>query len=210
MQEALLDFRIESDAMVWLSFANGTTYRVSPDDLEHYLRREDLLRIRQAIGLRSQFMRRVLPPTIIMLLAAGIIGLGGHDMQRVEALSHPKATAPKATVTTHRVPTQLVPSKSSPAAAPKATTTPVASLNSNSQRTTPMSSAEPASVGGGSGKVTASATKDSAGTPAAAPVLTPVTQTVQSVAAPVAQVIHPVTQVVTPVTDAPNRLLGGL
>jgi hypothetical protein len=80
MQQTLTDFRIESDRVVCLTFGNGCSYRVDAKDLDRFLSSQDLRRVRRALRLRQQFMQRVLPPTILVILLAAIIGLGRYDV----------------------------------------------------------------------------------------------------------------------------------
>lgn len=83
MQPALADFRIESDRVIFLAFADGRRYRVSPGELDRFLQRDDLRRVRRALRLRQQFIQRVLPPTVVVVLLVGIFGLGRYDVYRV-------------------------------------------------------------------------------------------------------------------------------
>jgi hypothetical protein len=201
MQEALADFRIESDAVIWLSFVNGATYRVNPDDLEHYLERDDLLRIRRAISLRNQFMRRVLPPTIMVLLAVGIIGLGGHDMQRVEALSHPQAK-----LTTHCIPAQTVPASGSSKSPAKASTVQAMTAPSIDSSGSAMV-AQPQAIKVSEGTTNLPVAPSKGGVTA---LTNQLPLGVGQVVTPVTQAVQPVTQVVAPVTTTARHLLGGL
>jgi hypothetical protein len=210
MQEALADFRIESDAVIWLSFVNGATYRVNPDDLEHYLERDDLLRIRRAISLRNQFMRRVLPPTIMVLLAVGIIGLGGHDMQRVEALSHPQAK-----LTTHCIPAQTVPASGSSKSPAKASTVQAMTAPSiDSSGSAMVAQPQAIKVSEGTTNLPVAPSKVSGSAPVDTGGVTALTNQlplgVGQVVTPVTQAVQPVTQVVAPVTTTARHLLGGL
>jgi hypothetical protein len=83
MSQALADFRIESDYVVRLTFSNGRSYRVNPRDLGHFLGQDDLNRVHRALHVRRQFIRRILPPTALVLVVVGIIGFGRYDMSHI-------------------------------------------------------------------------------------------------------------------------------
>jgi hypothetical protein len=124
MHQALADFRIESDRVIFLKFADGRSCRVNPGDLGRFLHQDDVRRVRQALRLRRQFMRRILPPTALILLAAGIIGFGRYDIDQV---SHGWLAPPPAAEqqTSKPVPASTVPlpaaQSTSPSSAPAAT-----------------------------------------------------------------------------------------
>jgi len=91
MQRSLTDFRIENDAVIFLAFTNGQEYRVNPKDLSRFLSGDDLQRVRNALRLRRQFMRRILPPTAMMVVALGIVGLGAYDVHHITSMQRSKA-----------------------------------------------------------------------------------------------------------------------
>jgi hypothetical protein len=111
MQQALADFRIESDRVVYLAFADGRSYRVSPGDLDRFLKEEDLHRVRRALRVRRQFMRRILPPTALILVVAGIIGVGRYDMYQVSQTW----LAPAPAAQQHQIQKAVAPVPTSPA-----------------------------------------------------------------------------------------------
>jgi cytoskeletal protein RodZ len=201
MRPALADFRIESEAVVRLAFTNGKVYRVNPSDLERYLGREDLQAIRRALALRKQFMRRVLPTSMMVFLVASAIGLASHDVYQVQAMLH---------------------SRLHPASAVKSVRTVPASTSTKSSSATSGSSNRPASPAAGPATAsTATSTKASPVVPAAstsaaaksAPAASsshsaPVTTT--PVTTPVTTVVKPVVQVLKPVTQTAQTVLGKL
>lgn len=82
MQQALSDFRVENESVIFLAFSDGSKYRVSPSDLTKYLQPKDIQRVQEALALRKQFMKRVLPPTAMMVLFVSAVmfaqaGMGG-------------------------------------------------------------------------------------------------------------------------------------
>ena len=125
MQQALADFRIESDRVVFLAFTDGRSYRVSPNDLERFLGQDDLQRVRRALRLRQQFLRRILPPTAVILVVVGIIGFGRYDMDRV---SH-GWPAPQSPASQQQVSTTNPAPASTPASPSTAAGTPTSQAN---------------------------------------------------------------------------------
>ncbi|HUC20315.1 MAG TPA: hypothetical protein VMR98_02355 [Candidatus Polarisedimenticolaceae bacterium] len=83
MSHQLHDFRIESDNLILLSFTNGTSARVSRSNLADYLSKPDLAQINKAMSERHKFIKRVLPPTAAVLLAAGVLVFGAQDVRQL-------------------------------------------------------------------------------------------------------------------------------
>lgn len=191
MQQALADFRIESDRVIFLTFADGRSCRVSPGDLGRFLNQDDVRRVRRALRLRRQFMRRVLPPTAIILLVVGIIGFGRYDIDRI---SHSwLAPAPAA----ERQPSMQAPVSTLPPSGVRST-----SSSSAPTATSPAKAGTPATPQATSGKQVVPAakgpqsqpTKGTHPTPSnSAPVTSPVNVVVPvlaPVAAPVRGTVH--------------------
>jgi hypothetical protein len=88
MAQTLSDFTIETDNSILLLFKNGDSKRVSRNDLAQYLASDDLSRIEHAFSLRHQFIKRVLPPTLMVALTAGIIGMSGYEGKNMSNLMH--------------------------------------------------------------------------------------------------------------------------
>jgi hypothetical protein len=203
MHEALADFRIENDSVVLLSFTDGSSYRVDPKDLDRYVSQRDVAAIRRALRLRQQFITRVLPPTLMLLLAAAIIGVGSHDMQRVQAMLHPSTGQTIGAKAAHTVPAATT-SKSShslPATAPVATT-PSASNNPTGAGT--VVAASPGKAASNGNPVSSATSTPQSTTQPVSQVTKPLTNTVQMVVAPIAKTVQPV---IAPVTGAAGGLL---
>ncbi len=71
----LANYSIETDHTVLLSFKDGKSLRVPFSQLAHYLRPTDLERVRSAIKLRRDFIRRHMPKALIALVAVGLLAL---------------------------------------------------------------------------------------------------------------------------------------
>ncbi len=88
----LTDFRIENDNVIMLSFSNGSKYRVNEPDLAQFLSLQDLAKVKKAMAKRHTFMKRVLPPTAVILLASGIMTAGAGDVQHLMLLRSKTST----------------------------------------------------------------------------------------------------------------------
>jgi hypothetical protein len=98
MTRHLIDFRIENEQVILLSFGDGGSYRVSPVDLPRHLSPKDLLRVQDALSLRRHFIKRTLPPSITGLLVLLIMAFGGFDLYRMDAMM-PSAQLPPVKMT---------------------------------------------------------------------------------------------------------------
>lgn len=87
----LSSYSIEADHRVLLSFFDGTNVRCRPDDLTQYLTGPDLEKVNQALKLRKDFIKRVLPPTAMVLLLGATIALGRYDYHRYQQALHKPA-----------------------------------------------------------------------------------------------------------------------
>ena len=85
MHKALADFRIEHEKVIFLQFTDGNSCRVNPGDLAKHLTGDDLYRVQQALKIRGDFVKRILPPTVMSIMVAGVIALG---VINVKNLSH--------------------------------------------------------------------------------------------------------------------------
>ncbi|HEX7259841.1 MAG TPA: hypothetical protein VF272_02830 [Candidatus Saccharimonadia bacterium] len=127
MSYPLHDFRIENENLILLSFANGTTARVQPNDLAEYLSKPDLARVTKAMSARRKFIKRVLPPTAVVLLSASILALGAHDARQfMNHLQSPQPTAKEQPLSAQPEPAQATSTQQSarlPATQYRATST---------------------------------------------------------------------------------------
>lgn len=139
MDQGLHDFRIENDSVVLLSFADGTRQRVAPKDLDCYLTADEVNKVQAAMRLRKQFMRRVLPPTAMIILLGSIAGLGVYDVTRL-AQPASEANTPAVTGEAPGWLPSLAPVQSSP---PRATM-PIKPVSDSRATTKPVSAVPPA------------------------------------------------------------------
>jgi hypothetical protein len=101
----LLNYSIETDHTVLLSFKDGRRLRVHLDDLPRYLSAADLATITRAVKLRNDFIRRHMPKAALALVAGGLIALAGTTTNqlaawwehRTDPVSAPTETAPAPT-----------------------------------------------------------------------------------------------------------------
>ena len=88
----LLNYSIETDYSVWLSFRDGRNVRVAFIQLPHYLAPRDLIKVKRAMKLRQDFLRHNMPPTLAVLVAAGlalIVVTGGGAIAMITQLRRP-------------------------------------------------------------------------------------------------------------------------
>jgi hypothetical protein len=83
MSYPLHDFRIENENLILLWFTNGTSARVRPGDLANYLSKPDLDKVDKAMHQRRKFIKRVLPPTALFMLAGCVVTFAAHDAQQL-------------------------------------------------------------------------------------------------------------------------------
>ena len=112
MQDGLADFRIEHDKVIFLLFKDGRSLRINPSDLSKYLDGDDLTRVEHAIKVRGQFIKRILPPTVMSFMVAGIITLGVIDIRNISHTITQKDQQPR------QENSEVKPVKSTPANSP--------------------------------------------------------------------------------------------
>lgn len=71
----LANYSIETDHTVLLLYKDGKSLRVPFSQLAHYLKPTDLERVRSAIKLRRDFIRRHMPKAVIALAVGGLLAL---------------------------------------------------------------------------------------------------------------------------------------
>lgn len=100
---SLSSFSLETDKIVLLTFADGSSLRVTHDQLDGLVAAEELKNIQQSIEKRANFIKSSLPiwaRTIVMSLGVGLLGLGtvqaGHRIWQRFNPAPPAAEAPAA------------------------------------------------------------------------------------------------------------------
>jgi hypothetical protein len=89
----LVNYSIETDHTVLLSFKDGRRLRVPLGQLPNHLGADDLAKITRALKLRRDFIRRHMPKAVLVLVAGGLIALGATEAPKVVAwLTHQPAT----------------------------------------------------------------------------------------------------------------------
>jgi len=71
----LANYSIETDHTVLLAFKDGRRMRVPIGQLNHHLAPPDLEKVRAAIKLRRDFIRRHMPKVALLVAATGLVGL---------------------------------------------------------------------------------------------------------------------------------------
>jgi len=123
----LENYSIETDQTVLLAFRDGTKRRVSVDRLPVYLEPRDLAKVRAALRLRRDFIRRHMPKTALVLAAGGLVALFAVSGRLVATVlqSNPGATSdPDRTAIVRSAP--LPEPSEPPASVPSGTPQPVA------------------------------------------------------------------------------------
>ncbi len=88
MARALSNYSIEGEQNILLSFFDGSNVRCRPAELPTHLAGSDLERVRTALQTRREFIRRVLPPTVTMIMLAATVALGRYDYHRYQDSAH--------------------------------------------------------------------------------------------------------------------------
>jgi hypothetical protein len=113
----LANYSIETDHTVLLAFKDGRHLRVPISQLAHYLMPPDLAKVRAAIKLRKEFIRRHMPKVALVFVAGGLIALMITGGQVVANLISPPGPVPPPPDHSTIVRNQIVPT-------PATTTTP--------------------------------------------------------------------------------------
>jgi cytoskeletal protein RodZ len=94
----LANYSIETDHIVLLAFRDGRRLRVPVGQLAHHLSPPDLEKVRAALKLRRDFIRRHMPKVVLALAAAGgliaALAVGGHAVAGLWQKSHPVNPSP--------------------------------------------------------------------------------------------------------------------
>jgi len=94
----LANYSIETDHIVLLAFHDGRRLRVPVGQLAHHLAPPDLEKVRSALKLRRDFIRRHMPKVVLALAAAGglvaALTVGGHAVANYWQRTHPVQPAP--------------------------------------------------------------------------------------------------------------------
>lgn len=93
----LENYSIETDHTVLLAFRDGRRLRVPVDRLPGYLKPRDLAKVRAALKLRRDFIRKHMPKTALVLAAGGLVALFAVSGRIVATALEPHGTAPATT-----------------------------------------------------------------------------------------------------------------
>lgn len=152
-----MDFRIENDRVVLLSFTDGRSCRVDPNDLHRHLNEPDLARVQEALQVRRQFIKRILPPTAMTVLVICVIGLGGYDAYRMSQMV-PSIQKPEQTESLKTQSVPIAPKSSNAGATVTAQSAPPVAAQSPSVSANPITS-DPAPAAHSTSQSTSSLTQ---------------------------------------------------
>jgi hypothetical protein len=115
----LANYSIETDHTVLLAFKDGRRLRVPFGQLAHHLMPPDLDKVRAAIKLRREFIRRHMPKAALVLMAGGLIALLVAGGQAVANYISPHGPVPPPPDHSSIVRSQVLPTPAvSPASQP--------------------------------------------------------------------------------------------
>ena len=107
----LADYRVETDTTILLVYKDGTELRVPTRRLARYLQGDELVRVREALRLRSDFIRKHLPKDGLAIgLAAGMLAIGlvgGNHLAHLGLRPTAPTTAPAVAVAATPIATPL-------------------------------------------------------------------------------------------------------
>ena len=97
----LVNYSIETDYSVWLSFKDGHSLRVAFGQLPKYLDPRDLKKVRRAMKLRQDFLHHNMPKTLVLAITLGLAGLmltGGQALAHLWWPTQPVAPSGKSQI----------------------------------------------------------------------------------------------------------------